>query len=93
MLGHKSVMEILEKMISPVLYGTNRSFKRQNTISLKTGVLSKFSEMRRLQQFQIFLPEKVLSGGARRRVGNANELNCSMKRKGKRYKYLRFYQT
>ena len=44
----------------PVLFDINRSFKRQNTISLKTGVLIKVSEMRRLQQFQIFLAGKVL---------------------------------
>ena len=46
--SHKSVTEIIKKIISPVLYGTNLSFKRQNTISLKTGVLIKVSEMRRL---------------------------------------------
>ena len=37
----KSVTEILEKIISPVLYSTNHSLKGQNTISLKTGVLIK----------------------------------------------------
>ena len=68
-------MEILSKMISPVLYGTNRSFKRQNTISLKTGVLFKVSEMRRLHKFYFFQPGKVLSSGTRRRVGKVNELN------------------
>jgi len=46
--SHKSDMEIVEKMISLVLYDTNRSFKRQNTVSLKTGVFIKVSEMRRL---------------------------------------------
>ena len=34
--------------ISLVLFGTNCSFKCQNTLSLKTGVLIKVSEMRRL---------------------------------------------
>ena len=41
---HKSVAEIVEKTKSLVLYGKNRSFKRQNAISLKTGVFVKVSE-------------------------------------------------
>ena len=44
--------------ISPVLFDINRSFKRQNTISLKTGVSITVSEMHRLQQFQFFCQGK-----------------------------------
>ena len=44
----KSVAETVGKTKSPVLYGKNRSFKGQNTISLKTGVFIKVSEMLRL---------------------------------------------
>ena len=38
--SHKSVTEIVKKIISPVLYGTNRSFKCQlnKHTSLTTGV-------------------------------------------------------
>ena len=34
----KATQKIVEKIISPVLYGTNHLFKCQNTISLKTGL-------------------------------------------------------
>ena len=43
--SHKCVTE---KIISPVLFSTNRSFKRQNNISLKTEIFSKVSVMRHL---------------------------------------------
>ena len=48
--SHKRVTEIVEKIIYPVLdvYGTNRSFKLQNTIFLKTGVFIKVSEIHHL---------------------------------------------
>ena len=39
--SHKNVTEIIKEIISPVLCGTNRSFKRQfktKHISLTTGV-------------------------------------------------------
>ena len=36
--------------ISPVLFDINRSFKHQNTISLKTGIFIKVSEMRPLRE-------------------------------------------
>lgn len=40
--------KLLKKIISPVLFGINRSFKRLDTISLKAGVFIRVSEMRRL---------------------------------------------
>ena len=50
--SHKSVTEIIKEILSPVLCGTNRSFKRQfkkKHVSLMTGVQIKVSEMCRLQ--------------------------------------------
>ena len=51
--SHKSVMEVVEKMISPVLFGINRSFKRQNTISLKTGVSNTVYVMPHLHEVNV----------------------------------------
>ena len=52
---HKSrIAEIVGKTQSPVLYGKNRSFKRQNTIPLKTGGFIKVSELLRFALVLIF---------------------------------------
>ena len=81
---HKSVAEVVGKTKSLVLHGKNRSFKRQNTISLKTGISIKVSEMLRLHLIYLFfLPGKALSGSTRRQVAELNELYSSPKRQRK----------
>lgn len=57
--------KLLKKIISPVLFGINRSFKRLDTISLKAGVFIRVSEMRRLhykQFYQVVLSFCLVAG-------------------------------
>ena len=60
-------------MISPVLFDTNRSFKRQNTLSLVKGLFIKVSMARR-SRFVIFSSGKsvVFRHASASRLRNAN---------------------
>ena len=63
-----SVLKILvEKMISPVIFGTDHAFKWQNTLFLTNKLFIKVSMMRR-SRLVLFLQGKFLCFGTRRQV-------------------------